>query len=718
MAKRIVEFLFTGSTTSYGVSGAGYVSSKTTLGELMFQETGNTPLERWAGPLPLAMARPMETAAPIPVFYPMAISISAGLDWLFLIENSVAAAAIRRVNFYTYDRTNPGLNWQGYCNITLPNATAHTVRGFRMTRDLYTTGTVSGLAGSLVLTGTGTSWTANRLAVGSRIAIGSTNPMAFPLSAWNEITAITNDTLLTLSASPGTLTAGTAYVIEELRAVIATTNATLANGGVFYAKGLRIEQFNSGGGTVPAATTVDNIRACYFLKDATTTNTIACGLAIQAKQSNLVHNLFCIDTTTTPRVYKYNLRAALTSIVGGISNNAFVLSTNAQAVTGAVSQVNNGRWGYLNHGPFSGVSGIFFATATRVYFADENNITNGNAAWISGAMVESPPGGVNTFALGGGMGSVEIANTIDRLVVMQTGAASIRNYITKFNNNTGDQFDHIFMSDDKQLDQVGASVSVTAHPSIQASAFSVWVEDGMAYLARHQTTAAQNQVYAVPLGADWTYASNEQYQNRIITPEILTPNCASFIRLYVNSASNFGNTTLGLTPEPFRVLYRTGGITNNSGAWNLLDDYSDLSGIGPATSIQFAFEFRVIGENCIPNRIYSLGVVYEDLTTDSHFQPSIGLSSLTGKRFAWRFSTAFGSTVPTLNIRLYDASAGTLLLSDNTVSASAGTWYKSLDAATWATTGLTADKTNETTYISYIPTSFADNIRVRALLTQ
>jgi hypothetical protein len=131
------------------------------------------------------------------------------------------------------------------------------------------------------------------------------------------------------------------------------------------------------------------------------------------------------------------------------------------------------------------------------------------------------------------------------------------------------------------------------------------------------------------------------------------------------------------------------------------------------------FEFATIGQFCIPSRIMSLTVIYDYTlnTTDSHYQPSIGLSSATAKQFVWRFSVAFGSTVPTLRVRLYNAVTNDLLLDDYTTS-STGTWEKSTNnGSSWGAYD-TSDKNNDTTYIRYTPASLGDNIKVRAILTQ
>ena len=129
-------------------------------------------------------------------------------------------------------------------------------------------------------------------------------------------------------------------------------------------------------------------------------------------------------------------------------------------------------------------------------------------------------------------------------------------------------------------------------------------------------------------------------------------------------------------------------------------------------------EFDTIGWTCVPARIMSLTVVYDDTSTvtDSHYQPSMTKSDATSKIFAWRFATAFGSTVPTLRIRLYDAVSGDILVDEYT-NGTDGTWEKTTDGVSWGAYN-TTDKANETTYIRYTPASLGANIKVRAVLTQ
>lgn len=707
MATRVAQHVFTGTTTPY----SAYDSTKTVLGDLIQQRTGATGLDKFAGPMPIGLARPMEASTAIASAFPHVIQYDTNNFWVFLADIATAAAT-RRISLFTFDRTTSVFNWLGFITLTLPAATAHTIRGFRMSRELYTTGTaaVSGTA----VTGTGTAWSASRIPVGCRIGFGSTNPTA--ITTWYEISAIGSDTGITLSASAGTVADGP-YVIEDLRALISTTNATLTNGGVFMAKGLRFESFNPSGTTIAAAVTTDNVRAAYWLADAATvTNTIACGLAIDDKVSWTEQYIYVIDgTTTTCRVYKYNIRASLSDLASGKSVLAYSLVTPAKTPTGTVSQANNGRIGSLNHEPDAGTKFLYFVTTTRVYRALVSGITAINSEWQTDAMVEVPPGGTTTYAVTSALSSVEIASTIDRLIVASSGAAGVRSYVTKY-NTVSNPFDHIFLVDDKQYDQSSSDSGAVPHPTIIASIMSIWSEAGILFLCRNGTTAALNQLYALPASAHWTYANGSPPQ-RLVTPSLATTNAASLTRAFVNASVQMGSGTVGLPAEPHRVYYRIDGIADDSGTWiAFTDDTLSLDGVTPSSAIQLMFEFKVLGGYCIPGRLYSCGVIYEDLTTDSHYQPSVAHSDRTNKRFAWRFSTAFGSTVPTMRVRLYDAITGGLLVDDNTASPT-GTFEKSTnDGSSWGAYN-TTDKANETTYIRYTPASLGDDIKVRALLT-
>ena len=703
MATKAINFKFTGATTPI----SSYDQTKTNLGTLIKQYTGALSQDKYAGPAKIGMTRPMEQSTAIPGIYPHVVTFSDTIDWVFLADNATAAAT-RRIILYEYNKTNSTFNWKGFITLTYPTATSHTIRGFRVSRELYTSGTV-GVSGTSV-TGSSTNWSSDRMSVGSRIGFGSTDPTQ--ISTWYEISSIGGDTSITLSSSAGTISSGTPYVIEDIMIITSTTNATVTNGGLFVSKGIRPEIFTPGGTTIPAATTVDNIRAVYWLADAATvTNTTAAGSALGTRTSWTDQRVYVLNVTGAV-VFVYNFRAALT-LTAGKDTTTNIIKTGNQTVTGTLSQANNGRVGTLSHGPGSGIESLYFVTTTRVYRSDITSITNGSTTWQSGTMVEIPPGGTTTYLASGAMTSCEISTGIDRLVITTSGAAGVRSYVTKYNTSS-DPFDHIFLVDDKQQDQSTSDSGGVPHPAILASAFSVWSENGILYLARVGTTAAINQLYTLPIGSHWAFAINNS--ELLITPKFDISDSSKLYNIYINDIERLGTDTFSLATEPYRVYYRTSGISDNSGSWNLLDESGDLSGVN-GTEIQFAISFKVIGTTCIPSRIMGLSLIYEDQSTDGHYQPSVANSSITSNIFAWRQSILWGSNIPNMRIRLYNATTGSLILDDNVTSSSFGTWeYSSNNGSSWNAWLDTEDTVGN--YIRYTASSLPGGVRIKALLTQ
>jgi hypothetical protein len=646
------------------------------------------------------------------------------IDWVFLADNA-AAAATRRMTLFTLDRQTSVFTWRGFITQTYPAATNHTIRGMRAVYQAYSTGTVA-VAGAAV-TGVGTAWSTNRIFIGSRIGFGSTDPNQ--ISTWYYINAVTTDLAITIQnnvtasgtggvASNLTISAGTAYVIEDLKILNANTNATTTNGGLFMTGGISFDDFVSAGTTIAAAATTDKAKANYWLADASVvTDTIADGCALDDFVD--MSNQFCyvIDSTATPKVYKYNFRKALT-LTGGKDTTTLVLATGVQTLTGTVSQNNNGRVGTLGHGPGSGVKCLYFATTTRIYRAPVSGITNGSTTWAVDSMQEVPTGSTTTFNVSSVMTAVEIVDSIDRLLITGTGAGTIpannRAWVTQY-NTISTPFDYPLFVDTRQIDQSTSDNNSCPHPSPQGAVLNVWSEGGLTYVTRTGTTSLINTLYAFPIGADWDFAGS--LNQRLITPALTTTNAVKLRRVLVTDEDYMGGGGLRLPVESWRIYYRTTGISDNSGSWTLIDRSGDMSTATPGTQVQFMFEFRTIGTFCLPARIFSAACLYEDNTTDSHYQPSVAFSSAASKQFAWRFSTAFGSTVPTLRIRLYDAVTGGLLVDDTSASPT-GTWEKTTNGgSSWAAYD-TSDKGNETTYIRYTPASLGDNVKVRALLTQ
>lgn len=721
-----------GSQTTYRYSIDTYDSTKLGLGPLMTQFAGLGE-DAFAGPLPITVARPFEQNVVIPGIFPWAMqwqnNTAGEIDWVFLAD-AVTASTTRRISMYLFNRRTAVWTWQGCITATPPSGTNHTVRGFVMTYDLETTGTVA-VSGTAV-TGTSTLFRTNKVCAGNRIGFGSTDPTQ--ITVWYEIASIASDTSITLVATAGTVSAGASYVIEDLRAVFTTTASTSTNGGLFVVKGLQIATFTSlttTGTTIAAATITDSIRATFWLADAAVvTNTAPLGLDVVAKTSTTSQMAYVLDTVSTaPKVYKYNIRAALTLTAGKDTTTLqFKTGAASPALTGTPSQSNNGRVLTLGHGSHSGTSTLYFTTASNVYAAPLNNVhfASADTAWQSSGGTtasEVPPGGTSTFAASGALNALDYLSNIDKLVVTPlTSTTPFRSYISAYTSSGSTQWDRVFGLDNRQIDQTIADNSVTPVPSLLGNAYTTYSVAGLTYVSiatNNATGAATNRLYALPLGADWEYSTTSN--SCIILPAMATTDAVKFTNVFVNEVQVLGvkgntMTNLGLNTEPLRVSYRTSGITDNSGSWTLLDSTGIFSQTG-TTSIQLKLEFRTIGLTCIPARVNAITVLYEDGSTDSHYQPSTANSNITSSIFAWRFSTAFGGTVPTLRIRLFNAVTGASLVDDTTAAHASGTFEKSTNnGSSWSAYD-TTDKTNEITYIRYTPSSPSSGIKVRALLT-
>lgn len=714
-----------GTLGAYRYSGGDpYIFTGLGLGPLMYQASGATPNTSYIGPLPIGLIRPMEFSTNIPAIFPWAMSWSPNIDWIFFADNA-AAAVSRRILKATYNKSTASFSIDGFITLNYPNATLYTIREFGMTYDLHTSGQAAIGLNSNVVSGFFTNFSGEGVCVGNRIGFGSISPTG--IASWYEIASVINNTGLTLTTSVSAASSG-AFVIEDLRAITLTTNATAANGGLYVVKGLRPELFVAGGNAINTGVTTDNLRAIYWLQDAPViTNTAAVGFDLEPNVGWTGQSLWAVDGTTTPKLFKYNIRKIPLQLTGSKDTSNFFFSTNTGGtLVGTASQADNFVLANTNHGPGVGKNCGYFTTTTKVYrTADVTTITSGSNVWLLDNMTEIPAGGLSTFAASSLMNGIEYSSKIDKFIITVNATTTpFKSYITQYQTSSS-QFDRNWGVDTRQIDQSAADSTITPIVSMSSSAYSLVDNNGLIYIATIGTTAIGNRVYSVPLVADWEYSDGSTSllgptNAFIITPAIPTPNCNNFVRLYVNEAKVLGGATttnLGLPTEPYRVYYRTVGITDDSGTWTLLADYHDLSSVIGTNQIQFKFEFRMIGTLGIPARILSVAVLYNDNSTLTQYQPSVANSNVSTKTFAWRFATAFGTTVPTLYVRLYDAVSNGLLVTDNT-AAPAGTFQKSTDGGnSWNAYDTNDLSSSTTTYIRYTPLSLGDNIKVLAILT-
>jgi hypothetical protein len=684
--KTAVELQSTGDYVRFpSDSMANYDSTKHNIGPLFFKGTDVwTGIKEFIGPAPIQVARPMENTCAYASGIPYAMKIRDNRFAIVVAENGTANV-LRRFGLYIYDSSDNTLVYQGSISFTFP--TAAIIRGIRLQRSVHTEGTVQ-VAGTAV-TGSGTNWLTRRVNAGSRIGFGSTDPNA--ITNWYDIVptaAIASETALTLTSTAGTIAAGTPYIIEDYSLIFVATCATTTDGGLRVIKGLSLSSAcwstTATATVISLATTVDKIRACYWLKDASTiTNLIAAGVALdEVSPDNLTQYAYVLDATSasTVKVFKFNLKAALT-VASGISTSAFTLVTGVQTIVGTTSQNHNGRIATLNHGAGIGTPCFYFTTTTRLYRSVLTDITSGSVAFLQDAMLEVPPGGVNTIPASGAMSTLEISDSLDKIIWLSSAATAFRSYVTQYKTDSS-QLDHLFLSDQKQVHAGTSDATAYPFPSTSSTLMGSWSEGGMLFLIRQGTTALLNQLYSVPLAAHWGYQNTAPF-NVYITPAIATPGCSSYSRLCMNDCQQLGDDDLGITPEGYKVYYRTAGIIDNSGAWLPLGLDYDLSGVAAASSIQFKFEFKILSATCVPGRIFGLAVIYEaqdDIPSELRW--NMDDSSSTDGTVGFIQSTSFSVLPTVLQIDYYRSDTNANVLTQLSSSTTNGE-FEYHNGSTW-----------------------------------
>jgi hypothetical protein len=705
--KRITEFNFSNlPVTDYP---SNYDETKLNMSNVFQQYKNGLPTENGVGTKKIGFTRPYEASVLIGTAFPSIIDVNDTIQYIFTTE--IAAGVNRRIVKHSYNKLTSQYNWDGFITVTMPAGNV-TIRGFEVVYEPYNQGTIE--ANGTLVTGVGTDWVDDGICVGSRIGFGSTDPN--DITTWYTITQVNSNNSITISNSAGTIVSGTTYVIEDLRFVLSVTNATVTNGGLFVLKGINFSDFTAVGTVIPLATTVDNLKAVYWLKDASTvTNTISWGSAVKDKTSWSEQLVYVINgAVATTNAFVYDIRKPLTSLSSGASTEGFVLKTgNAAALTGTLTQNNGVSLGTLNHGISSGTTSLFYVTSTRVYRSNLSDILDGSVNWVTDVMAEIPLGGINSMPATSSIRRASVIDDLDSLLIETSNAASSGSYVTKY-NTSGLPFDNVFYG---AIPYYQASISdpnIPILPTTINTYMSMGYKNGYLHTIRFSTSNLTHQMYSLPILADWFYSNDH---NVLITPSINITNATKFYNLYINNSRRLGNQPFTLPYEPIRTYYRTTGISDDSGSWVLLDDTYDLSFLSPSTKIQFKIEFKILGIIGVPPLLYSLGFIYEDDQTDSHYEPSVGNSSISNRIFSWRQSELWLTNIPTLKIKIFNINTNTLILEDDTSVQLSGVWeYSDDNGSSWNAWDNTANLVGN--YIRYTANSLPSSVRTRVSITQ
>jgi len=735
MARIGIDYLSTGTYTSID----SYDSTKWNLGSIIYQYTSLTASENFIGPSKIGQIGQDEFGYLVDFNILDSFTWSSTIDWVF--GSYIIGGSTRHVVlFYEYNRVSSIYTYKGVILGFSPSSSGlHTLRGFAALYYTYTGSATIGLKTGSAKRVTGSGFTTRKIAAGARIGFGSTDPTQ--ITTWYTIDTINSNTQLdtvetifitetSFDLETGesleldiTFTQAHLYVIEELRFAYTFTNTTATNGGLALTKGINYSDFTPVGteiSSIDAIGPFDNRKATYWLVDASTvSNTAPSGLAVDDNKKidfdGLTHSAYVIDSTST-RAYMYNLRASDSINVSYkmVLTQSNIAITAAQTVTGTLVSSYNGKIATARHGPGESIKSLYFLSGTRIYRASVSDIINGKTGWFRDARNEIPSGASGVVAASGALNYIDYDSLSDKFLVYTTAASGNFSYVTKFVDDSGDRFEYNFLFPFRMiLDAPGVTSSSVSLPfnNMITRVYSS-SSGGITHLLRPDAVQ-DGAVYAIPIGAHWEFANST---NQVaISPIIYTPNNKSFVKVVVNNIQTLGSEPFITPLNDIRTYYRTDGITDNSGEWYLLGPLGDLSFLNGSKSIQFKFEFQMLGITWgLPGRLLGFTVIYDDLVIQANHQPSVALT--TGKSFAWRFSATYSSTLPDLRIRLYNTTNNQLILDDNTASPE-GTFEKATDGGSNWTAWDNSDKTNETTYIRYTPSGLSDGLKIRAILT-
>jgi hypothetical protein len=639
--------------------------------------------------------------------YPYVVSWSDDIDYIF--TGQIGTLANINVTLTKFQKSTGVFTTLGNIRFT-PSEGAGTNKSFgsvRATLDRWSTGTVS-VSGTTV-TGSGTGFVSSKISVGARIGFGTTDPTA--VVTWYDIASITSDTLLTLNLLPGTLFAGTEYVIEEIRVftIHRRTAIPFTAAGLHIVKGLHEGVFGSFT-VIPQATTVDKQRAFYKLDPGNSvTNQYPLGIALDDKVSDSEQLIYVQNSiggsTTQMELQVFNIREDLV-LTSGIDTGAWEFNTGAVTIVGTFL-FSNARVGTLTTGPTAGVKAVYITTTARIYACPMSNIFNGSTSYLTYAHFQTPPGTSNTY-IGFAYNQVDISNTLNAIVTCSS-AAPFSLQIEPF----GGVSTRYFYPWTGRVRNPSTSSDAAEAFTCSGAALNLWVEGGIMYTIAGG--AANNYIYAIPLAADYDYAFNTaQY---ITTSILYTPGCVQFYTVNLFQQSFNGSNDLGGSADACKIYVRTAGILDNSGIWQEVPANGDISSIiGASNEIQVAVAWDIMNASGITPWIYGVNVTYEDGSQDSHYLPSFALSSASARQFAFYQAQLWVSPIPDLRIRLYNATTGFLIIDDGVASSLYGVWeYSSDNGATWFPWSSSADVIGN--YIRYTASSLPAATTIRALLT-
>jgi hypothetical protein len=340
------------------------------------------------------------------------------------------------------------------------------------------------------------------------------------------------------------------------------------------------------------------------------------------------------------------------------------------------------------------------------------NIASGSTTFITDTMVETPTGTTTTFALSSQLTGLSYLPLIDRFYI-STIQGAVRHYITPY-TSSATPFERINgINDTLQASTYLISSADTLTTNFLSSTVRTYYHDGLTYVVR-DVSSNNNLMYTLPIEADKQYHTASKAC--VITPKFSTSDSVSYDKVYLNLDNSFNTDRLIYPSENVDIYYRNEGIDSDTGSWTLVDQTGKITGSG--SNIQFKLAFSTIGINSVPSKVKGIVMSYNSdgiPTTTPYYEPSLKYTDISNQIFSWRQAQEFNGNLPILKLDIYNASSSTILLTDNSMTASLGVWEYSLSGMTWS--GWTISANNIGNYIRYTPNStIGSGIKIKAIL--
>ncbi len=593
-------------TTNYlSKNQTGYNPNKLNLGPMMRKYTGPKNYDNYVGVLKLST---------IPVSnytsnWPYIIKVfEYGDNYNYILTKYGGAGQYRFLHLFKHFPDEERFIYAGRLNLTLTPSASNSDYGNYAQLYNHTNGTVS-VSGTSV-TGSNTFWIDERIAVGARIGFGSTAGKL--ITNWYEITAINSNTSITINKTAGTINLNTPYIIEELR-IISFNRQTISpfnQAGVFVTKGLHFDVFQiQDNVTIPMATTIDNIRASYRLYHPSL-NPNDGGGPLDYEWTPTEHYLYYLNNTALRnfRIYKYNLRAALTTLVNGESTNAVLFYTRIEYIYGSYSNflsiIHSPK-----HGKYKDKKIMVFQCNSGVsYIIEISRIKENSSDWIVDRMAFQRAHG-NQQAI---IESTQFYRTIQYDSYSDTYflGESTHNTISKMEGITSFGLADFDLKSGKMPYHYSRLYRYPLHYDGDYT-WQIWpneTSDGIFYVLKFYANRGVS-LLCLPLFSDMIFA--EKFKNRLVLPKFTFKNVARFNKIIVQNNLFLYDEKFGLRPEAYKMYYRINGIDDDSGKWTEVNNLGNISSIPPIDELQLMFEFKIIKKTAITARLYSLSIMYD-----------------------------------------------------------------------------------------------------------